>query len=124
MCSRFMSRLLCGPLCSNPLGHEGLNGIAYLDVIEVGNAHAALHAVSHFAGIVLEALERRELALEDLLSIPHEANFRIALDGAVDHAATGNRAHLGDPEDVEHLGPADIVLLDGRLEQAQHGLLD
>src|SRR3984885_9550667 len=113
-----MSRLLSSQLSSDPLGDKCLDGIAYLDVIEVGNAHAALHAVGDFAGIVLEALEGRELALEDLLSIAHEANFRIALNGAVDHAATGNGAHLGDPEDVEHLCPPDIVLLDGGLEQA------
>src|ERR1700756_2659101 len=101
-----MGCLLSSQLSSNTLGYECLDRIADLDVVEVGKAHAALHAVGDFAGIVLEALEGRELALEDLFSIAHEANFRIALDGAVDYTATGNGPDFRDPEDVEHLGTA------------------
>src|SRR6202789_4397253 len=51
------------------LSGEGLDDVAFLDVIEVAQADAALHAVGHFADIVFDALERADLALEDLRAV-------------------------------------------------------
>ena len=89
-------------LGSHLLGNEGLDLVALLHVVEVGDCHAALHAVGDFARIVLEALERCELALEDLLAATHHAHFCVATNGSVGHAATGDGAHLGDAEDFLH----------------------
>src|SRR5580765_3642085 len=82
------------------LGHEGLNHVALLYVIEVLEVDTALHAVAHFAGIVFEALERTDSAFVNLHAIAHQANIGIALDDAVQHIATGDGACLGHAERV------------------------
>ena len=38
-------------------GFKGFDNVAYLHVVEVFKAHAALVALHHFLGVVLEALE-------------------------------------------------------------------
>lgn len=53
------------------LRHKGLDRVAHLDVVEVRNADAALHAVRHFFRIVLETLERGQLALEHRHAVAH-----------------------------------------------------
>ena len=53
------------------LRHERLNGIAHLNIGEVRDPDAALHAVRHFAHIVLKAFQRGQLAFVDRRAIPH-----------------------------------------------------
>jgi hypothetical protein len=49
----------------NFFGHEGLDDIANLDVAVVGDGNTAFHPIRDLAGIVFEAAERSDLALED-----------------------------------------------------------
>ena len=57
--------------CRDLLGHERFDRVADLDVVVVGDADAAFHSVGHFAGIVLEALERGEFAFINLDAVAH-----------------------------------------------------
>ena len=93
-----------------------------LQVAEAGQSNAALHAVAHFARIVLEALERVDFALEYLLAAPHHLDLGIAANDAVLHTASGNGAHLRNLEHVDDFRLANVVLLEGRVEKAQHSL--
>src|SRR5882757_894023 len=115
-------RLVCSELGRDLLGDECLDLVALLHIAEAGEAHAALHAVGDLTRIVLEPLERCELALEDLLATTHHADFRIATDGAVGHAATGDGAHLGNAEDLLYQRATLIALLEDWIEQSQHRL--
>src|SRR3954465_8409604 len=51
------------------LGAVALDDVAALDVVEVLDADAAFEAFAHLAHVVLEALERREGAVEHLDAI-------------------------------------------------------
>ena len=95
-----------------------------LDVLEAGEVDTALDALTDFADVVLEALERGDLALPDLVAFAEQADLRVAADEAVGDTAAGDLADLGDLEDVEDLGAAGVVLLEDRLEEAVHGLGD
>src|ERR1700733_13344 len=106
-------------------GHlEAFQNVADLDVVEIGDAHAALKAGAHFAGIVLEALQRAELRSIDHRAFAHDANLRIALEYAVDDVAARNRAGTLDAERVAYCRAAHIGLLAPRFEQAFHSLLN
>src|SRR5205807_3121876 len=106
------------------LGHEGFNDIAFLYVIEVADADTALHAVADIAGIVLEALERRDFAFVDLNTIAQQAHVGIALDLPIQDIATGNYADLRHFEGVAYFSPAQVGFLIDGIEQAGHGFLD
>ncbi len=54
----------CAQVGGQFLRGEGFDQVAFLEVAEAAEADAALHAVGDFAGIVLEAFERSDLALE------------------------------------------------------------
>src|SRR5256885_12515674 len=77
-----------------------LDDIAGAHVLVVLEGHAAFLADLHFLDLVLEALERRELALVHHHVVADEADAGAALDAAVGDAAAGDLADLGD---VEHL---------------------
>ena len=51
-----------------------------------------------FAGIVLEAAQRADLAGEDDHVVAQQPHFGVALDEAVGHAAAGDGADLRDAE--------------------------
>src|SRR5215472_8906501 len=108
----------------DPLGHERLNHIALFDVIEVRDVDAAFHAVADFAGIILEPLERADLAFVNLHAVAHQANVGIAFDDAVQDITSGHGSHLGDAESLAYFGAALIGLLDDRLEQSSHRFFD
>ena len=59
----------------------------------------------HFAHVVLEALERIELAVVDDHVVAQQAHLRAALDHAFEHHTAGDRADLGDLEDLAHFAP-------------------
>ena len=53
-------------------GGEGFDQVAHTDVLEAGEIDAALHALTDVGDVVLEALERSDLALPDLFAAAHE----------------------------------------------------
>src|SRR5918995_1589209 len=59
---------------------EGLDEVALFQILEVGQADAALEALTDFTRVFLEPLERRDLALPDDRAVTEEANLRAAGD--------------------------------------------
>src|SRR5437763_14652813 len=106
------------------LGYEGLDYIASLYVIEISDRNAAFHAVSDFAGIVFETLQRTDFAFVNLDAIAHQAHIRIAFNQAIHHVTTGNGADLGHAEGLTHFSTSQVSLLDDWLKQAGHGFPD
>src|ERR1035438_10106321 len=92
--------------CGHALGHESLDHIARLDVVIVGERNAALEARLHFTGVVLEALERLDLARVDQHVVAQQPHLVIAPDDAVVHVTARDAADLGYPEYVAHLRAA------------------
>src|ERR1700674_4127221 len=77
---------LSGSFCGAHLGNaEAFQDVADLHIVEVRYARAAFKAGTHFAGVVLEALQRAELRRVDHRTIANHANLRVALQHAVDH---------------------------------------
>src|SRR5580700_9025808 len=77
-----------------------LDGIALDDVpdphvVVVLERHAAFLPGLHLSDFVLEALERRQLALMNDHTVADEADVRAALHDAIGHAATRHQANLG-----------------------------
>src|SRR5579875_2894175 len=67
---------------------EDFELIAFDDIVEVLHRHTALEALTHFLDIVLEALERIELASVDDDVVAQHAHRRRTLDHAIrDHTA-------------------------------------
>src|SRR5947207_10924869 len=81
-----------------------LDDVALLEVLEVGQADAALVARLHLADVVLEALERSDGAVPDHDPVAQEADLRAARDRAVADVAAGNLADPRHREDLPHLG--------------------
>src|SRR3974390_418366 len=117
------SKLLRVHFGCNPLGGEGFNYVAGLDVAIVRDRDAALHTVGDFLGIVFEASQRSDLAFEHDNIVTQQAHFGVAFDNSIGNAATGNRSNFGDAEGFEHLGASLVSFLDGRFEQPAHGAL-
>src|SRR5579862_4843826 len=117
---RYFSRLSGAQFDGDALGGEGFDHIAHLHVTVIRDRDTALHAVAHFAGVVLEAAERSDFALVHDHVVAQQADFGVALDQAVLHHATGHGTHLGDAEGIANFGAALIGFLDLRLEQAGH----
>src|SRR5579883_2317348 len=78
------------------LGGEGFKQVALLEIAKVGNADTALHSVCDFSGIVFEALQRSDLAFEDLFAVAHHLDLRVAADDTVGDAAAGDGSDLRD----------------------------
>src|SRR5258707_5789135 len=76
-----------------------LDDVAGPHVLVLLEGHAALLARRHLAHLVLEALQRRQLAFVDDDVVADQADVRAALDDAVGHPAAGDLADLGDVED-------------------------
>src|SRR5262245_14225594 len=82
---------------------EGLDDVAHLDVVVPSDPETALEAFLDLAHVVLEALQRVELAGVDDLAVANQAHPVVALDEALHHVAAGDVAELGDLEDLTHL---------------------
>src|SRR5271155_5449825 len=103
ICSHVVSgSLLGGQLRGHSLSHKRFDLVADLNVIEISDSNAAFHAAGDLPYIVLE----------ELLAAAGEADVRIAAQDAVSDPAAGDRAHLRNTEDVEHLRFAEVVLLE------------
>ena len=62
----------------------------------------------HLAHVVLEALQRIELAVVDHDVVAQQAHLRAAPHHAVEHVAAGDRADLRDLVDLAHLDQAEL----------------
>src|SRR5688572_11007153 len=78
----------------------GLDNVARLEILEAGQADAALEALTNLTCVVLEPLERRDLALPDDRAVAEEADLRATRDDARLHVATGDGADAGHAEDL------------------------
>src|ERR1019366_8925658 len=105
------------------LDNISLDDVSGLDVTVVRDADAALHAVRDFPGIVLEATQRPDLALEHDYVVAQQAHLGIALDGTIHHLAAGDGADLRDTEGILDFRPSQVGLLDDGIQQAGHGAL-
>src|SRR3974390_2799436 len=99
----------------------GLDHVAFLQVLEVREADAALEARRHLAYVVLEATQGLDGTLPDDGPLAEEAHLRAPGDPPVAHVTPGDGADSGAPEDLPHLGLARDDLLEDRGEQAEHG---
>ena len=105
---------------------EHFDDVADLQVVVALQADTALEAGLDFADIVLEALERADLAGPQLDAVAEQARLRIARapdDAFVDHA-TGDRSDFWHLERFTHGRGADARFLERRVEQAGHRQLD
>src|ERR1017187_4048711 len=124
---RFSGVVLClGSSQSTQVGShflrgEGFKKVAFLQIAESAETDTALHAVGDFAGIVLEALERTDLAFVDLLPTAHHLDLGVTTDDSILNTAAGDGAHLGNAEDVDDFCAAHIVLFECGFEQSHHG---
>src|ERR1035441_7060735 len=90
----------------------GLDHIAVLQILEVGESDAALVAGLDLAHVVLEAPEGRDRALPDDDTLSEEPDLGAAGNNAVCDITTGDSSYLRDTEYGAHLG----VSGDGRPE--------
>ena len=66
-------RRAAGRLCSAPLPAMGLEDIAFLEILEAGDADAALEAGGHLVHVILEAAETGDGAVDNDGSVPEDA---------------------------------------------------
>src|SRR6185312_3827860 len=81
--------------------------VALLHIVEVLDRQAALEARLHLAHVVLEALQRIELAVVDHDVVAQHADLRAAAHEALLHVAARDHADLRDPVDLAHLDQAE-----------------
>ena len=101
-----------------------LEDVALAEVVEALEQDAALEALGHLAGVVLEALELRDRRLVDPGAVAEDAHARAAPDDAARDHAAGDRADARGAEERAHLDLADHGLGLDRREHADERLLD
>src|ERR1700741_1710864 len=106
--------MLSSELAGNLDALETLDLVADLDVTVSLDADAALGAGAHLGRVVLEALQRFELALEDHDVVAQHPDRVVAAHAAVHDQAPGDGAELARAEHVAPLGESDDLLLDLR----------
>ena len=82
---------------------EGLVDVAFLDVGKLCQSNAALVALGHFLGVVLEALQRCDLVLRDDDAVTDDTHLAVAGDLAAGDTAACNGADVGDLVDLTDL---------------------
>src|SRR5277367_4695553 len=100
-----------------------LDLIAFLHVVVVLHADAALGAGAYFVNVILETLQRFQRTLENDHVVAQHADRKIAAHVAVDHHAACHRAEFARSEYAAHRGESHDGLLDlGRQHPGEHGL--
>src|SRR5581483_50943 len=99
-----------------PFDAEELDDVALLEAVEALELDATLEVRRHLAHVLLEALERRNLALKQVLAAAQHATGVRARDRAVAHVAAGDRVAAADPEDLADLGVRSHDFLERGLE--------
>src|SRR6185503_18264042 len=84
-----------------------LDHVAGAHVLVFLEGHAAFLAGGNLAHLVLEPLQRRQLAVMDDDVVADQADIGAALDDAVGDPAAGDLADLRYVEDLEDLGIAE-----------------
>src|SRR3954452_8170065 len=78
----------------------GLDHIAFLDVVEALDDQTALEALADLRGVVLLALQGRQVGtLDDHCAVADDTHLGVAPDHAAGDHAAGDVADLGGPED-------------------------
>src|SRR5216683_3652822 len=75
---------------------EAFENVADFHIVEVGHARAAFESCPHFAGVILEALQRAELRRVNDRAVADHPNLRVALEDAVQDVAARHRARAFD----------------------------
>src|ERR1700737_5138942 len=73
-----------------PLHVEAFENISNFDVIEVGDARAALEPGTYFVRIVFKTFQRTDAASVHNAAFTEHANFGIAFEHAIEHIAPGD----------------------------------
>src|ERR1700681_3346327 len=81
--------------------------IALFDLVVVLQRQAALESCLDFAHVVLEALERIELAVEGYDTVAPQPDLRAAADHSLEDVAACNRADLRDLVDLANFDQAE-----------------
>src|SRR5690349_16582600 len=102
---------------------EHLELVADLDIVEVPDRKTAFESGFDLAHVVLEALERIELARMHDDTAADDANRGAAADQPFGHHAAGDGSDLRDLEDVAHFDEAENTLLALRRQHARDGRL-
>src|SRR5712692_1232045 len=98
-----------GELAQNRFHLEGFDNVVRFHVVEILERDTAFVALRDFARVVLEALQRRELAFPYRAPIADQARASAADNLAVDdHASRDGRA--GDVENLADFGAAERLL--------------
>src|SRR5579871_5769635 len=103
---------------------ERFENVADLHIRKVRDHDSALEALGHLADIVLEMLERLDLAREDNVAATADADVGVAGDLAVGDVTAGDHDAAGRLEPLAHLGLTQRDLLEDRGEQPLHRALD
>src|SRR5262245_57322409 len=86
---------------------EALDDVADLQVVEIGQADAALEARGYFTDVVAEAAQRLDAIGGDRFAVARpEDPGATADDPTVVHVAAGDDRRLADAEDLADLGVA------------------
>src|SRR3954451_14932209 len=79
---------------------EGLDDVAFLDVLEVAQHQTTLEALADLGGVVLLALERRQVeVVRHHGAVPEDPHLGVATEHTAGDHAAGDVAELGRAED-------------------------
>src|SRR5204862_456170 len=104
--------------------NKRLDLVVDLYIVIVRQADAAFEAVLYLVDVILEPLERRNVAFPDNNAVPQQPCLRLPANDAVDDAAAGDGPDLGYLKDLLDNSLAENVLLFDGVEHADHGRLD
>src|SRR5262245_16442691 len=76
--------------------------IPHFDVIEILQPNSALKPRTDLRGIILEPLQRSNLAFVNHDIVPKKANLGVPPHLSVGHGATSHQSHFGNFEGVTH----------------------
>src|SRR5690606_23805180 len=93
-------------------------------IVVVLHADTALHAVAHFADVILKAAQGFQLAFVDDHVFTQYTDRTVAVHGAFDDHTAGHRAELGRAEHVTHFRHTQDLLADVAAEHTGQRLLD
>src|SRR5712691_9831803 len=104
-----LARTLQGP--RNFLDFVDLELVADPEIVVALHRHAAFESGLHLAHVVLEALERIDLARMHDHVVAQHPHQRVTAHQALEHHATGHCADLGDLEYLAHVDEPEYVFL-------------
>src|SRR5438046_9789671 len=90
--------------------------VADFEVVEVFHGHAALETGLYFTHVVLEALERIDIARMDDHVVAQHAHRRVAAHETLEHHASSDGPDLGTLAYVPHVDQSAYILSINRRE--------